>query len=151
MNEVQNAHMQATKEMKQRYDFKGSKSEIELNSGEKEFTLLGDDDFKLKAVIDILQGRLVKRGISLKSLNYQKIEPASGGAVRQKIKIQSGIDKERCKEIVKEIKGMKIKVQAQIQDAQVRVSSPKKDLLQEVMEHLRNKDYDFHIDFENYR
>jgi uncharacterized protein YajQ (UPF0234 family) len=118
---------------------------------EQEFTVLGDDEFKLKAAIDILQGRLVKRGVSLKSLNYQKVEPASGGAVRQKIKIQSGIEKERCKEIVKEIKAMKIKVQAQIQDAQVRVSSAKKDLLQEVMEHLRNKDYDFHIDFDNYR
>jgi uncharacterized protein YajQ (UPF0234 family) len=112
--------------MKQRYDFKGSKSEIELNSGEQEFTVLGDDEFKLKAAIDILQGRLVKRGVSLKSLNYQKVEPASGGAVRQKIKIQSGIEKERCKEIVKEIKAMKIKVQAQIQDAQVRVSSAKR-------------------------
>ena len=151
MNEVQNAHMQASKEMKQRYDFKGSKCEIELNSGEQEFTVVGDDEFKLKAALDILQGRLVKRGVSLKALNYQKIEPASGGTVRQKIKIQSGLDKERCKEIVKEIKNMKIKVQAQIQDAQVRVSSAKKDLLQEVIEHLKSRDYPFHIDFENYR
>ena len=151
LSEVKNALMQATKELKQRYDFKGSKSEINLDSGQRELVVLGDDDFKLKSVIDILQSRLVKRGVSLKALDYQKVEPAAGGMVRQRIKIQSGIDKERCKDIVKEIKTLKLRVQSQIQDQQVRVTGAKKDQLQEVIEHLKAKDYDFHIDFTNYR
>jgi uncharacterized protein YajQ (UPF0234 family) len=150
-NEIQNAVAQAQKEMQQRYDFKGSKSSIELNQGDKQFVVVGDDDFKLKSAIDILQGRLVKRGVSLKALKYEKVEPAAGGTVRQHIKIQSGIDKDHCKDIVKDIKASKLKVQAQIQDEQVRVSGTKKDELQEVMALLKSRDYPFHIDFTNYR
>jgi len=150
-NEVNNAVAQARKEMQQRYDFKGSKSEIELQEKEKQFVVVGDDEFKLKAVVDILQGRLVKRGVSLKALKYEKIEPAAGGTVRQHIKIQTGIEKESCKTIVKDIKASGLKVQAQIQDEQVRVSGPKKDVLQEVMTLLKSREYDFHIDFANYR
>lgn len=150
-NEVHNAVMQARKEMQQRYDFKGSKSEIELHEKDKEFVVTGDDEFKLKSAIDILQGRLVKRGVALKALHYEKVEPAAGGLVRQRIKIQSGIDKEQCKTIVKDIKSSKLKVQAQIQDEQVRVTGTKKDDLQEVIALLKAQDYDFHVDFANYR
>jgi len=151
LHEVQNAVHQATKEMRQRFDFKGSKSEIELNQKERELSLLSEDEYKLKNVVDILQGRLVKRGVALKALVYGKVEEASGAMVRQKIKIQSGIEKERCKEIVKFIKSLKLKVQSNIQDEQVRVSGAKKDDLQEVIEQLKNKDYDFHMEFVNYR
>lgn len=151
LQEVSNAVNQATKELQQRYDFKGSKSKIELKATDHELVVFSDDDFKLKSVIDILQGRLVKRGISLKALVYEKVEPAAGDTVRQKIKIQSGIETEKCKEIVKIIKGLKMKVQAQIQDQQVRVSGAKKDDLQQVMETLRAGDFDFHMEFVNYR
>jgi hypothetical protein len=151
MQEVQNAVHQATKEMQQRYDFRESKSTITLNANEHEIVVLADDDFKLKSVVDILQGRLHKRGISLKALNYGKVEPAAGAAVRQRIGIQSGIDTDRCKAIVKFIKGLNLKVQAQIQDEQVRVSGVKKDDLQAVMQQLRAQDFDFHMEFTNYR
>jgi len=151
LHEVQNAVNQAVKEMRQRFDFKGSKSEIELNQKERELTLLSEDDFKLKNVMSMLQGRLVKRGVALKALSYGKVEEASGAMVRQKIKIQSGIEKERCKDIVKFIKSLKLKVQSNIQDEQVRVSATKKDDLQTVQEQLKDKDYDFHMEFVNYR
>jgi uncharacterized protein YajQ (UPF0234 family) len=151
LQEVQNAVHQATKEMRQRFDFKGSKSEIELNQKERELSLVSEDEYKLKNVVDILQGRLVKRGVALKALSYGKVEEASGAMVRQRIKIQSGIEKERCKEIVKFIKSLKLKVQSNIQDEQVRVSGAKKDDLQEVIEQLKQKDYDFHMEFVNYR
>lgn len=151
LQEVSNAVNQATKELQQRYDFKGSKSKIELKSQEHELIVTSDDDFKLKSVVDVLQGRLVKRGISLKALIYEKAEPAAGDTVRQKIKIQSGIETEKCKEIVKLIKGLKLKVQAQIQDQQVRVTGSKKDDLQQVIETLRSADFDFHMEFLNYR
>ena len=108
LHEVQNAVNQAVKEMRQRFDFKGSKSEIELNQKDRELTLLSEDDFKLKNVLSMLQGRLVKRGVALKALSYGKVEEASGAMVRQKIKIQSGIEKERCKDIVKFIKTLKL-------------------------------------------
>jgi len=151
LQEVSNAVNQATKELQQRYDFKGSKSRIELKAQEHELVVSSDDDFKLKSVIDVLQGRLVKRGISLKALVYEKVEPAAGDTVRQRIKIQSGIETEKCKEIVKLIKGLKVKVQAQIQDQQVRVSGAKKDDLQQVIESLRSAAFDFHMEFLNYR
>ncbi len=151
MQEVQNAIHQATKEMQQRYDFRESKSTISLNAQEHEIVVLADDDFKLRSVIDILQGRLHKRGISLKALSYGKVEPAAGATVRQRIEIQSGIDTDRCKAIVKFIKGLNLKVQAQIQDEQVRVSGSKKDDLQTVMQQLRAQDFDFHMEFTNYR
>ncbi len=150
LQEVDNAVQQARKELGQRYDFKGSKSEIEW-AGKGDITVLGDDDYKLKAVIDILQGKLVKRGVSLKALDYQSIDDASGGMKRQVIKLQQGISKEKGKEVVKIIKGMKIKVQAQIMDDQVRVTGKKRDDLQEVMQELKGKSLDIDLQFTNMR
>lgn len=150
LQEVDNAVQQARKELGQRYDFKGSKSEIEW-AGKGDITVLGDDDYKLKAVIDILQGKLVKRGVSLKALDYQSIDDASGGMKRQVIKLQQGISKEKGKEVVKIIKGMKVKVQAQIMDDQVRVTGKKRDDLQEVMQELKGKSLDIDLQFTNMR
>ena len=123
MQEVDNAVKQATKEISQRYDFKGSKSEI---TQEKDSVkVLADDDYKLKAVIDVLQSKFMKRDISIKALQYGKVEPASGGMVRQIISVQQGISKENGKVIIAALKESKIKVQAQIQDEQVRVTGKK--------------------------
>lgn len=151
MQEALNAVNQANKEIANRYDFKGSKSEITLNQAESMITLLADDDMKLKSVIDVLQSKLIKRNISLKALSFNKEEAASGGMIRQTITIQSGIDKEKAKEITKFIKGTKIKVQPAIQDDQVRVTGKKKDDLQEIMTQLKEKDFGIHMDFTNYR
>jgi uncharacterized protein YajQ (UPF0234 family) len=151
LQEVLNAVQQAVKEISQRFDFKGSKSSIELNKDKHEITLVSDDELKLKTVIDILQTKLVKRGISLKALQYGKIEQASGNTVRQIITLQQGIAVEKSKEIVKIIKDTKMKVQAEIQKDQVRVKAKKIDDLQELMALLRGKDLGIHIDFINYR
>lgn len=151
LQEVDNALNQARKEIGQRYDFKDSKTNIELNQKEKQVTILSDDDFRIKSVVDIVQSKLIKRGISLKALKYGKIEPAAGGAVRQIISLQVGIDKEDAKAIVKLIKDSKIKVQAQIMDDQVRVSGKDKDDLQTVMKMLRESDFSFAMQFVNYR
>lgn len=151
MEEVLNSVSQSMKEIKQRFDFKGSKSSIELNKDKGEITLVSDDDHKLKSVIDILEGKLVKRKVSLKALSYGKIEPASGGTVRQMVTLQQGISTERAKEIVKLIKNLKLKVQAQIQDEQVRVKGKKKDDLQAVIQAVKDQEYDFHVEFVNYR
>ena len=149
--EAQNAVNQANKEISQRYDFKGSKSEVTLNQKDSEIMVVADDEMKLRSVNDILQGKLVKRGISLKAMTYGKVEDAAGGMVRQKIEIQSGINKDKCKDIVKFIKNTKIKVQAQIQDEQVRVSGKKKDDLQEIISMLKEQDFDIDMEFDNYR
>ncbi len=149
--EILNAVNQSNKEIKQRYDFKGSKSEVNLNQGDNEIVVLADDDFKLKSVIDILQGKLVKRKVPLKALTYHKEEAASQGMVRQKIELQSGIHIDKCKEIVKFIKSNKIKVQAQIQEAQIRITGRKKDDLQEVIQLLKEEDFGIHMEFSNYR
>lgn len=151
LQEVDNAINQAMKEIQQRYDFKGSKSEIELNKKENSLTVNSDDEFKLRSVIDILQNKLIKRGISVKAMSYGSVEPASGGTVRQVIKLQKGIDKDNARLIVKMIKDSKIKVQAAIQDEQVRVSGKSKDDLQEVMNILKSADLDFAFQFTNYR
>lgn len=148
--EIDNAVNQAIKEISQRYDFKGSKSEIKWEKKE-EIIVIGDDDFKLKAVIDVLQGKLVKRGVSLKALEYGKVEDASGGLKRQVIKIRQGIPTEKAKEIVKIIKDSGIKVQSQIQDEQVRVTGKKRDDLQEVIQMLKTKDLDINLQFVNMR
>lgn len=149
MQEVDNAVNQAKKEISQRYDFKGSKSEIDLK--ENTITLLADDDYKLKAVIDILQSKILKRNISLKSLDYAKEEPASGGMVRQVINIKQGIATEKGKEINKIIKDTKMKVQSQIQGDQVRVTGKKIDDLQEVIQLLKSKDLGVDLQFVNMR
>jgi uncharacterized protein YajQ (UPF0234 family) len=137
--EMDNAINQATKELTQRYDFKGIKAEIKLDQKAKTVTLWCSEEGKLDAVNDILQNKLIKRGISLLSLDYQAIEPAFGGSVRQVVTIQAGISKEKGKEIIGEIKNSKIKVQAQIQDEQVRVTGKSRDDLQTVISLLREK------------
>jgi uncharacterized protein YajQ (UPF0234 family) len=151
MQEVLNAVQQATKEINQRFDFKGSKSNIELNKDRAEIILTSDDEYKLKSVTDVLKSRLVKRNVSLKSLNYGKIEQASGGTVRQIVTLQQGISPERAKNIIKLIKDTKLKVQAEIQKDQIRVRAKKIDDLQAVIKMLKEKDFDFQLDFMNYR
>ncbi|OGW05664.1 MAG: YajQ family cyclic di-GMP-binding protein [Nitrospinae bacterium RIFCSPLOWO2_01_FULL_39_10] len=149
--EVINAINQAMMEIKQRFDFKGSKSDIKLEEKDKKIVLLSDDEHKLKSVIDILQTKLVKRGVSLKALKYDKVEPATGGTVRQVITLQQGIPVEKAKEIVKIIKDTKLKVQAQIQGEQVRVAGKSRDDLQGVIALLRGKDMGIDLQFVNYR
>ena len=151
MAEVLNAVNQATMEMRQRFDFKGSKSEITLDNKEAQIVLLAYSDSKLTAVIDILEGKLVKRKVSLKALSYGNVESASGGMVRQTVKLQQGISSDKGREIVKFIKEMKIKVQAQIMDDQVRVTGKNRDDLQEVIAGLKEKDFDIAMNFTNYR
>ncbi len=149
MQEVDNAVNQTIKEIVQRYDFKGSKSEV---TQEKEgIKILTEDDFRLKAIIDILQSKFLKRGLSLKALQYGKVEPASGSMVRQEITIQQGISKEKAKEIIAAIKESKLKVQAQIQDEQVRVTGKNIDDLQEVIQLLKGKDLEVEMQFLNFR
>ena len=151
LQEIDNSINQALKEIHQRYDFKGSKSEITFNKKENAINVLSDSDYKLKSVIDILQNKLIKRGVSIKALKYGEIQPASGGTVRQDIKLQQGIEKDDAKKIVKMIKDSKLKVQAAIQDEQVRVSGKSKDDLQDVMKMLKETELEFAFQFTNYR
>ncbi len=149
MAEVTNAVSQAMKEIGQRFDFKGSKSNI---TQEKDaLVIVSDDEYKLKSVVDILQGKLVKRGVPLKNLSYGKTEPAAGGTVRQRVALQQGIPTEKAKEIVKAIKDSKIKVQASIQADQVRVSGKNRDDLQTIIQLLKGKDFGIELQFTNYR
>lgn len=149
LQEVDNAVNQARKEINQRFDFKGTHNEIELEH--ESIVILGADDYKLTAVVDILRGKLAKRDVSPTCLDFGKKEPASQGAMRQRISLLQGIDKERGKEIVKAIKDSKLKVQAQIQDEQVRVSGKKIDDLQEVIQLLKGKDFGIDLQFVNMR
>jgi uncharacterized protein YajQ (UPF0234 family) len=149
--EVDNAVNQARKEIQQRYDFKGSKSSIEINQKDKKLTILADDDYKLKAVVDILQNKFIKRSIPLKSMKYHNPEPASGGMMRQVIDVQHGISTDNAKKIVKMIKDTKIKVQSQIMEDQVRVTGKDKDDLQSVIKLVKEADLDFAVQFTNYR
>ena len=151
MQEVQNAVQQATKEISQRFDFKGSRSSIDLSREKSEITLAGDDDYKLKSLTEILKAKLVKRNVSLKALNFGKAEKAAGDTLRQVVSLQQGLSQERAKDIVKMIKETKLKVQAEIQKDQVRVRAKKIDDLQAVIGILKEKDLDFHIEFINYR
>jgi len=151
LQEVQNAVQQASKEIVTRFDFRGSKSKIEWNEKELELTLTSDDEHKLKSVVDILETKLVKRGIAVKSLDFQKVEPAAGATVRQIVKIQQGIPIEKARAIVKAIKDSKIKVQASIQADQVRVAGKSRDDLQGVIALLRGEDFGLPIQFLNYR
>ncbi|HXW68483.1 MAG TPA: YajQ family cyclic di-GMP-binding protein [Dissulfurispiraceae bacterium] len=151
MQEATNAVTQAVKEISQRFDFKGSKSSIELDKGKGTITLLSDDEQKMKSVIDILQSKMVKRGVALKALSYGKLEPAAGNTVRQIITLQQGIPQDKAKEIVKIIKDLKLKVSPEIQKDQVRVRAKKIDDLQVIMAQLREKDFEIHIQFSNYR
>lgn len=152
LQEVDNAVNQARKEVGQRYDFKGTTAEIEYNKADPSLTLLADDEYRLKALVDVLETKLIKRGVAVKNLDYGEVEPASAANVRQVVKLQQGIPTEKGKEIVKAIKagGFK-KVQAQIQDDQVRVQSPSIDELQEVIKHLKSKDFGLELQFNNFR
>jgi uncharacterized protein YajQ (UPF0234 family) len=150
LQEVVNAIQQALKEIHTRYDLKDSKSNIELE-GKEAIVLSSADEFKLKAVNDVLQGKLVKRGVPLKALTYGKIEDAAGSTVRQRVTMQQGIPTEKAREIVKAIKDSKKKVQAAIQGDLVRVSGKDRDTLQDIIALLRNRDFGIDMQFTNYR
>ena len=150
LQEVSNAMQQALKEIHTRFDLKDSKSNIVLE-GKDAIILTSQDDYKLKAVNDVLQQRLVKRGVPLKALTYGPIEPAAGSTVRQKISMQQGIPTEKARDIVKTIKNSKLKVQASIQGDLVRVSGKDRDTLQSVIALLRNTDFGIDMQFTNYR
>ena len=147
--EVTNAINQTRKEISQRFDFKGSKALVDMF--DNDLILSAEDETKMRNMNDILQSKLIKRGISLKALDYQKVEPSAGGTVRQVANIQQGIPTDKAKEIVKYIKDTKIKVQASIQGDSVRVSGKNRDDLQEVMSKLKAKDFGIDMSFENYR
>lgn len=151
LQEVNNAIQQAIKEIHTRFDLKDTKSEIKLDEKENAIELHSSDDYKLKAVTDILQGKLVKRGVPLKGLTYGTVEPAANARVRQKITMQQGIPSEKAKDIVRVIKDSKKKAQASIQGDTVRVSSKDRDTLQEIIALIKNKDFGIDIQFTNYR
>jgi cyclic-di-GMP-binding protein len=149
MNEVRNAVNQVMKEVKQRFDFKGSGSEVSIE--EADLVLSSDDEYRLKSLNEILEGRLVKRGVSLKALSYDKVESAAGGTVRQRVRIQQGIPTEKAKDIIRFVKDTKLKVQASLQGDTVRVSGRELDTLQGVIGRLREKDFGIDMQFTNYR
>ena len=150
--EVDNALNQARKEVAQRYDFKGATAEITLSEKDKTLTLIADDEFKMNALWEIVQIRLVRRGVAIKNFTVPASEPAAGGTVKRVIQIQQGIPIEAARAIVKFIKDRKLKkVQAAIQADQVRVSSPSKDELQEAIRTLREQDFGIALQFGNYR
>ncbi len=149
MQEVANAIQQAQKELAQRFDFKGSKSSIELTP--EEIVLISDDEGKLRSVKEIVEGKLVKRKVSLKALDYATVEPSSGGTVRQRARIVQGIETEKAKTIVRTLKDAKLKVQASIQSDQVRVTGRNKDELQKAIALLREQDFGIPLQFTNYR
>lgn len=151
MQEVDNAINQASKEILQRYDLKDSKSSIEFNQKEKLITILTQNDFTLKSVVDILQSKFIKRQVQLNSFTYGKIEEALGNTVRQKITVRAGLSSEEAKEIVKIIKDAKFKVQASIMGEQVRVSGKDRDELQKVIASLKSKNLTYPLQFINYR
>jgi cyclic-di-GMP-binding protein len=149
--EVSNAIQQTLKEIQTRFDLKDSKSTIELNEKEHKLILASQDDYKLKAVKDLLEGKLVKRKVPLKGLTYGAIQPAAGQSVRQEITLQQGISTEKAREIVKAIKDSKKKVQASIQGDFVRVSGKDRDVLQEIIGFLKGQDFGIDMQFTNYR
>jgi hypothetical protein len=151
IQEVRNAIDQATKEVRARFDLKDSKSEIKLEEEDKVLQLASENEYKLKAVVEILQQKMVKRGIPLKNLEYGKVEPATGSSVRQKITLQQGIPSEKAKDMVRVIKDSKKKVQATIQGDTVRITGKDRDTLQEVIALLKGKDFGIDMQFTNYR
>lgn len=151
LNEVLNAVQQTTKEVQTRYDLKDSKSSVELNQKDHKILLASSDEYKLKAVTEILGQKLVKRNVPLKGLQYGPVTPASHGSARQEIVLQQGIATEKAKEIVKVIKESKLRVQASIQGDLVRVSGKDRDTLQQVIALLKNKDFGIDMQFVNYR
>lgn len=152
VQEVDNAVNQALKEVQQRYDFKGSRCSIELDRGNNSLALEADDDFRMKALFDVLQGKLIRRNVPVKNLDVGETEPAGGGRVRKAVALKQGISGDTAKTMVRDIKAQKMKkVQAAIQGDQLRISSPSKDALQEVMAFLREQDYGIELQFGNYR
>ena len=152
LQDVDNALNQARKEVAQRYDFKGSKASIEFDPKESKLVLIADDDFKLNALWEILQTRLIRRNVPVKNMTRGTVQPAANTTVRQDISLQQGIPSEKAKDIVKFIKDAKLKrVQASIQGDQLRIASPSKDELQDVMRLLREQDFGVALQFGNYR
>ena len=147
--EIDNAVNQARKEIGQRYDFKGSQTEIDLE--DNEIRILSADDYKVKAVVEVLQSKLARRQVPLKALVYGNVEPAAGGRARQVITVQQGIETEKARRIVKAIKDSKVKVQSQVQGDQVRVTGKKRDDLQQVLQLLKQQDFDLPLQFVNFR
>ena len=150
MQEVSNAVNQTVKEITQRFDFKGSKSVVEIENGNA-IKIVTEDDTSMRNIVDILQSKFIKRGVAIKNLEYGKVEPAAGGMVRQSIRVKQGIEADVAKKITKDIKNLKVKVQAQLQDDQVRVSGKKIDDLQAVIAFLRSQDYGVELQFSNFR
>jgi uncharacterized protein YajQ (UPF0234 family) len=148
-SEIANALNQTMKEVHQRFDFKGSAAQVELE--DKDLVLSAEDDTKLRNMNDILQQKLVRRGVPLKAFSYDKSEPAAGGTVRQRAHIQQGIPQDKAKEIVKFIKDTKVKVQAAIQADVVRVTGRDRDTLQDIIAKLKARDFGIHMSFTNYR
>jgi len=152
LQEVDNAVNQATKEVAQRYDFKGAKASIAFDRTTATLTLLAADDFKMRALLDVLQAKLVKRGVPVKNLELGPVTPAAGDTVRREIKLTQGIAQDKARAIVKAVKDKKFKkAQVSIQGDEVRVQSPSKDELQEVMAFLRSQDWGIELKFGNYR
>lgn len=149
LEEVKNAIQIAEKEILNRYDFKGSKSEMSLDNGD--LVLVSDDDYKLEQLKDVMITKLIKRGVPTKNLDYQKVERALGGTVRQRVKLKSGIDKDDAKKINNAIKESKLKVKSQIQDDQIRVIAKSRDDLQAVMQLVRELELSVDAQFTNYR
>lgn len=152
LQEVDNAVNQATKEVAQRYDFKGVKAEIEFNRKDATLSLRADDDYRLQALSDVLKGKLIKRGVPTKNLDWGKVEEATLGSARQTVTLQQGIPTDKAKEIVRAVKDLGFKkVQAQIQDQQVRVSAPSIDDLQRTITALKTQDFGVELQFGNFR
>ena len=152
LQEVDNAVQQAKKELAQRFDFKGSDSSIDLDKTAKTITLKTENEYRLKTLVDLLQTKCVKRAVSLKALKFETLETGMiGGTVKQVVTIQNGIPQDKAKEIVKFVKDLKMKVQAQVQSEQVRVQAPKIDDLQLVMQSLKKGSFDLDLQFVNFR
>lgn len=151
MPEVSNAIQQALKEISTRYDLKDSKSTVELKEKDKKILLASADEYKLKAVIELLEQKLVKRKVPIRNLSYGEVAPAAGSTARQEITLQQGIPTEKAKEIVKKIKDSKLKLQASIQGEVVRISGKDRDTLQQAIALLRGADFGLELQFTNYR
>lgn len=149
--EIDNAVNQANKEIATRYDFKGSKSKLEWDKAESSILIEADDEYKLTSVIDILHGKLIRRNIEPKVLDYGKVEQASAGSVRQNAKVQQGIPEDKAKEINKYLKAAKLKINVQIEGPKLRVSSKSRDELQEAIALIKEKDFGVPLQFTNYR
>lgn len=151
MAEVVNAVNQTTKEIENRYDFKGSKAGVELDEKKGTLTITAEDDMKLRGLIDVLQTKMIKRGISIKALDYGKVEDATGSTLKQVVTLKQGIPQEKAKKITAAIRDAKLKVKAEIRGEEIRVAGAKKDDLQSVIQFLRGQEYDLELQFVNYR